>query len=61
MQTVNDYAAAAASYLAAALALFVEHSNTIVQALGFILLVMRLIHEAEGIIRMIKKWFAPRD
>lgn len=45
MQTYHDYAAAASTYVAACLALFVEHSSTVVQVLGFILLVARLIQE----------------
>lgn len=56
MQTINDYAAAAASYVAALLALSVEHSTSIVQVLGFILLVARLVHEVEALVKMIKRW-----
>ena len=47
MQTTHDYWAAALSYIAAGLALFVEHPNTIVQVLGFVLLVARLTQEIE--------------
>lgn len=45
MQTFEDYAAAVSTYVAAFLALAVEHSSTIVQVLGFILLVARLVQE----------------
>lgn len=58
MQTLHDYSAAAASYLAAVLALFVEHSNTLVQVLGFILLIARLVHEVEAVFVKCKKWFS---
>lgn len=57
MQT-NDYMAAAASYVAALLALFVEHSNTIIQIMGFILLVARLVHEVPRAYNSIRKWFS---
>lgn len=56
MQTLNDYAAAIASYLAVVLALFVEHSTMIVQVLGFVLLVARLLHEIGSLVNLIKKW-----
>lgn len=56
MQTFNDYAAAATSYVAALLALFVDHSNTIIQVLGFVLLVARLIKEVPAAIKMVLKW-----
>ena len=56
MQTTHDYWAAALSYIAAGLALFVEHSNTIVQVLGFVLLVARLIQEVPTATRAVKGW-----
>lgn len=56
MQTFEDYAAAATSYLAAALALFVEHSSDVVKVLGFVLLVARLIKEVPSAYRTIKGW-----
>lgn len=55
MQT-NDYMAAASSYVAALLALFVEHSNTLIQVLGFVLLIARLIKEVPAALRVIKGW-----
>jgi uncharacterized membrane protein YecN with MAPEG domain len=58
VQTLHDYSAAASSYLAAVLALFVEHSNTLVQVLGFILLIARLVHEVEAVFSKCKKWFS---
>ena len=58
MQTTHDYWAAALSYIAAGLALFVEHSNTLVQVLGFVLLVARLTQEIPAASRIIKGWFA---
>jgi uncharacterized membrane protein YecN with MAPEG domain len=53
----NDYLAAAASYVAALLALFVEHSNAIIQLMGFILLVARLVHEVPRAYYTVRKWF----
>jgi hypothetical protein len=52
----NDYMAAASSYVAALLALFVEHSNTLIQVLGFVLLIARLIKEVPAALRVIKGW-----
>jgi hypothetical protein len=56
MQTFQDYVAAATSYFAAALALCVDHSNTIIQILGFVLLVARLIKEVPSAYRTVKGW-----
>jgi predicted cobalt transporter CbtA len=56
LQTTHDYWAAALSYIAAGLALFVEHSNTIVQVLGFVLLVSRLVQEVPTAARVIRGW-----
>lgn len=58
MQTFQDYAAAAATYVAALLALFVEHSSTIVQVLGFILLVARLVQEVPRAMTVITRTFS---
>ncbi|KJC51080.1 hypothetical protein UP09_03270 [Bradyrhizobium sp. LTSP885] len=56
MQTLNDWLAAASTYLAALLALFIEHSNEVVKVLGFVLLVARLVQEVPRAIIMIRKW-----
>lgn len=56
MQTFDNYAAAATSYVAALLALCVDHSSTIIQFLGFVLLVARLVKEVPAAYNMIVKW-----
>jgi hypothetical protein len=56
VQSFNEYAAAGTTYLAAALALLVDHSNTIMQVLGFVLLVARLIKEVPSAYRIVKGW-----
>ncbi|KRR22157.1 hypothetical protein [Bradyrhizobium retamae] len=57
MQDFQEYIAAVSSYSAAALALCVDNQSTIIQVLGFILLVARLIKEVPAAVRVIKGWF----
>jgi hypothetical protein len=56
LQTLNEWLAAASTYLAAVLALFIDHSNEVVKILGFVLLVARLVQEVPRAFGMIRKW-----
>lgn len=55
MNSVHEYGAAITSYVTALLVLVMDHSSTIMSALGFVLLIARLIQELPRAYRVIFK------